>query len=206
MFTLINSPHKNYIAELDLGRVLGRGGFCNVMEIRNFNLEANSPLDTKDGGIIDEEEDEYGELRYDGGVLIQDRKFMARRCLRQGKHARYAIKMLSDDCLEDPERFVGGVIDLAVESRFLAVIKHPNIIKMRGVSVGPYDRGFFVILDRLYATLTIKISEWKKEEGKTKGLGKILDMKGKKKRKVWVDRLIVVYDLAMALQYLHSQK
>ena len=123
MFTLINSPHKNYIAELDLGRVLGRGGFCNVMEIRNFNLEANSPLDTKDGGIIDEEEDEYGELRYDGGVLIQDRKFMARRCLRQGKHARYAIKMLSDDCLEDPERFVGGVIDLAVESRFLSVIQ-----------------------------------------------------------------------------------
>lgn len=197
-------------SELDLGRVLGRGGFCVVNEIKKFKLEHNSPLDQKsidDDGIIDEEEDEFGELRYDGGVLIQDRNFIARRCLRQGKHARYAIKTLSDECLVDPERFVGGVIDLAVESRFLSVIRHPNIIKMRGVSDGnPYDRGFFVVLDRLYATLTHKIVGWKKEAHKIKGIGKIMDMKGKKKRKVWVDRLIVVYDLSTALEYLHSQK
>ena len=190
--------------------MLGRGGFCVVNEISNFHLEPNSPLDQtldNDGHVIDEEEDEFGELRYDGGILVQDRKFMARRCLRQGKHARYAIKILSDECMEDPERFVGGVIDLAVESRFLAVIRHPNIIKMRGVStVNPYDRGFFIVLDRLYATLTMKITEWKRETDKTKGIGKLLDMKGKKKRKVWVDRLIVVYDLSTALEYLHSQK
>lgn len=192
-----------------MGRVLGRGGFCVVNEIGNFKLEANSPLDNKsnDDAIVDEEEDEFGELRYDGGVLVQDRKFMARRCLRQGKHARYAIKTLSEECLKDPERFVGGVIDLAVESRFLSVIRHPNIIKMRGMSDGnPYDRGFFVVLDRLYATLTLKIAGWKKEVDKTKGIGKLLDMKGKKKRKVWADRVIVVYDLATALEYLHNQK
>ena len=157
-----------------MGRVLGRGGFCVVNEIQNFKLEANSPLDKKksdNDDIVDEEEDEFGELRY-GGVLVQDRKFMARRCLRKGKHARYAIKILSDECLEDPERFVGGVIDLAIESRFLSVIRHPNIIKMRGVAnCNPYDRGFFVILDRLYSTLTMKIIQWKKDEGKTKGLG-----------------------------------
>lgn len=197
-------------SELNLGRVLGRGGFCVVNEIRKFKLEANSPLDqnhTADGVIIDEEEDEFGELRYDGGVLVQDRKFISRRCLRQGKHARYAIKTLSDECLNDAERFVGGVIDLAVESRFLSVIRHPNIIKMRGVSDGnPYDRGFFVVLDRLYATLTMKISEWKRATEKSKGIGKLMDMKGKKKRKVWVDRLVVVYDLSTALEYLHSQK
>lgn len=178
----------HHIVELMLGSVLGRGGFCVVNEIRNFKLEPNSPLDVKaqddNGMIVDEEEDEFGELRYDGGVLIQDRKFMARRCLRQGKHARYAIKILSDECLSDPERFVGGIIDLAVESRFLSVIRHPNIIKMRGMSDGnPYDPGFYVVLDRLYSTLTLKISDWKKKDAKSKGMGKILDMKGKKKRK-----------------------
>ncbi|KAL3758729.1 hypothetical protein ACHAWU_001456 [Discostella pseudostelligera] len=198
-------------SELGLGRVLGRGGFCVVNEILQFNLDPNSPNNhTKangDNGFIDEEEDEFGELRYDGGVLVQDRKFIARRCLRQGKHARYAIKMLSDECLEDPERFVGGVIDLAVESKFLSVIRHPNIIKMRGMSDGnPYDRGFFVILDRLYSTLTVQIAEWKKKVDGTKGIGKILDMKGKKKAKAWLDRLVVVYDLSTALEYLHSQK
>lgn len=199
-----------YVTELVLGRVLGRGGFCVVNEIKNFKLDAKSPLNqttNNDGMIPDEEEDEFGELRYDGGILIQDRKFMARRCLRQGKHARYAIKTLSDECLSDPERFVGGVIDLAVESRFLSVIRHPNIIKMRGTSDGnPYDRGFFVVLDRLYATLTMKITGWRNDVNKTKGIGKIMDMKGKKKRKIWVDRLIVVYDLSTALEYLHSQK
>ena len=206
---ILHILHYSTTKELGLGRVLGRGGFCVVNEIQKFNLEPNSPLDLKNDNddIADEEEDEFGELRYDGGVLVQDRKFMARRCLRKGTHARYAIKILSDECLNDPERFVGGVIDLAVESRFLSVIRHPNIIKMRGVAdCNPYDRGFFVVLDRLYSTLTMKIMEWKKVVGKTKGIGKIMDMKGKKKRKVWVDRLIVVYDLSTALEYLHSQK
>jgi len=196
-------------SELGLGRVLGRGGFCIVHEIRTFNLEANSPLDNKDddGVVFDEEEDEYGELRYDGGILVQDRKFMSRRCLRQGNHSRYAIKTLGEDCLTDPERFVGGVIDLAVESRFLAVIRHPNIIKMRAVSDGnPYDRGFFVVLDRLYATLTMKIAGWKKQKEKSKGLGKMFDIKGKKKKRNWSDRLVVVYDLSTALEYLHNHR
>jgi len=196
-------------SELGLGRVLGRGGFCIVNEVKIFNLEANSPLDQKveDTQVHDEEEDEYGELRYDGGVLVQDRNFMVRRCLRQGQHARYAIKTLSEECLTDPERFVGGVIDLAVESRFLAVIRHPNIIKMRAVSTGnPYDRGFFVVLDRLYATLTMKINGWKKQTEKGKGIKKVFDMKGKKKKRIWSDRLVVVYDLSTALEYLHNHR
>ena len=193
--------------ELELGRVLGRGGFCTVSEIVNLNLEPNSPLDfaVKNMQEADEEEDEFGELRYDG--LIQDRQFLARRCLRKGKHARYAIKTLSDECLEDPERFVGGIIDLATECRFLSVIRHTNIIKMRAFADGNiFDSSFFVVLDRLYDTLTLKISKWKKADSKYSGIGKMLDMKGKKKNKVWIDRLLCVYDLCTALEYLHSNK
>ena len=52
----------------------------------------------------------------------------------------------------------------------------------------------------------MKIARWKKEEGKTKGTGKFLDRKMKKKRKVWCNRFIVVYDLNTALEYLHGQK
>ena len=196
------------VIELNLGRVLGRGGFCIVNEISQFNLEPNSPLDKHANGddLMDEEEDEFGELRYDG-VVLQDRAFINRRCLRKGKFARYAIKTLSEECLNDPERYVGGVIDLAVESRFLSVIRHPNIIKMRAISDGNmYDQGFFVVLDRLYETLTLKIADWKKKEGKSKGIGKLMDMKGKKKKKVFTERLLCVYDLSTALEYLHSQR
>ncbi|KAL7519556.1 hypothetical protein ACHAWX_004314 [Stephanocyclus meneghinianus] len=196
-------------SELKTGKVLGRGGFCVVNEILQFNLEPNSPLDKHtngENGLIDEEEDEFGELRYDG-VVLQDRAFMNRRCLRKGKFARYAIKTLSQECLNDPERYVGGVIDLAVESRFLSVIRHPNIIKMRAISDGNmYDRGFFVVLDRLYETLTLKIAEWRKKEAKSSGIGRLMDMKGKKKKKVFTERLLCVYDLSTALEYLHSHR
>lgn len=209
----LRTPIKLFIhstsLELKLGKVLGRGGFCVVNEVAQFNLEPNSPLDIQtngEDGMFDEEEDEFGELRYDG-VVQHDRAFINRRCLRKGKFARYAIKTLSEECLNDPERYVGGVIDLAVESRFLSVIRHPNIIKMRAISDGNmYDRGFFVVLDRLYETLTLKIADWKKKEGKSKGMGKLMDMKGKKKQKVFTERLLCVYDLSTALEYLHSNR
>ena len=56
------SPQQRYqCTELNLGRVLGRGGFCVVNEILTFKLEANSPLDTNNGdlSLVDEEEDEF---------------------------------------------------------------------------------------------------------------------------------------------------
>ena len=124
---------------------------------------------------------------------------------RKGKDARYAIKQLSEEVLSDPNRFVAGVIDLAIESRFLAVVKHPNIIKMRATSdSNPYKHGYFVVLDRLYDTLSTRFGVWKKAKGKVGGLGKLKDMKGKKKEELWIERLLVAYDLAAALRYLHS--
>ena len=195
--------------ELKLGKVLGRGGFCTVSEIAGLNLEKDSPLDFATNNIqdADEDEDEFGELRYDSNGLIQDRQFLSRRCLRKGKHPRYAIKTLSDECFDDPERFVGGIIDLATECRYLSVIRHTNIIKMRGFADGNiFESGFFVVLDRLYDTLTMKISRWKKADSKYKGAGKLLDMKGKKKNRVWIERLLCVYDLSTAFEYLHSNK
>mmetsp|Transcript_6816 Transcript_6816/g.9822 ORF Transcript_6816/g.9822 Transcript_6816/m.9822 type:complete len:143 (-) Transcript_6816:708-1136(-) len=106
---------------------------------------------------------------------------------------------------EDPDRFIAGVIDLAIESRFLAVIRHPNIIKMRAMSsIQPYQRGFFIVLDRLYATLTQKISGWKSKKGKVTGISKFRDMKGLKKKDLFVERLRVCYDICSALKYLHG--
>jgi hypothetical protein len=87
----------------------------------------------------------------DVAQLVQDRNFMATYCIRKGKDPRYAIKQLSDDIvLQDPHNYINGLMDLAIEARFLAVIRHPNIIKMRAVGVGtPYSRDFFIMLDRL---------------------------------------------------------
>ena len=140
--------------------------------------------------------------------IVQDRGFMERYCLRGNKKdCRYAVKRLQASVSENGQTFVNGVVDLAIEARFLAVIRHPNIIKMRAMAAtdpfAPED-SFFLVLDRLYDILGTRIAKWKKQ--KPKGMGKVLDRKGKKEALLWVERITVVYDLSCALQYLHESK
>ena len=47
--------------------------------------------------------------------------------------ARYALKRLRPDLPSDVE-YARGALDLAIEIKFLSVLKHPNIVKMRGYS------------------------------------------------------------------------
>lgn len=137
--------------------------------------------------------------------FVQDRKFMQKNCIRKGNQARYALKILSDSSLKDPHVFINGVVDLVIECRFLSVIRHPNIIKMRALAVGdPFNRNFFVVLDRLYDTLSQRVVTWKKRN--VTGVKKLLDRKKKKKVAFWVERITVAHDLACALKHLHSIK
>jgi len=184
--------------ELDLGRVLGRGGFCVVKEITNIKLDKS--IDADDDTKHSQLDDEHHIYN-----IIQDRKFMAAHCIRSGRDYRYAIKILQDSVRKDPQTFVSGVVDLAVEARFLSVVRHPNIIKMRAMAMMEdafaNDR-FFVVLDRLYDILTVRLLKWKKS--KLSGFKKLLDRKGKKALAFWVERLTVAYDLACALKYMHD--
>ena len=176
--------------------MLGRGGFCVVSQIDKIAL--------KDGGAASAKQTQNDED--DIAHLVQDRDFMAKFCVRKGKDPRYAIKKLSDDVvLKDPHTYINGIIDLAIEAKYLAVIRHPNIIKMRAMAVGtPYSRNFFVVLDRLYDILSYRLTLWKKR--KPSGLKKLLDTKGKKATAFWLERITVAHDLACALKYLHSLK
>ena len=103
--------NKTNTIELEIGSVLGRGGFCTVYEVRSISLatgQATAPS-------IDDST----------AHILQDRNYMAVNYLRNGKDARYAIKTLSSALLKDPERFVAGVIDLVIETKFLSIIRHP---------------------------------------------------------------------------------
>ena len=92
------------------------------------------------------------------------------------------------------------------EARFLAVVRHPNIIKMRAMDTGdPYTSTYFIVLDRLYDIMPTRIAAWKKRV--RKGFGKMLfDRKGLKEQAFWVERLTVAYDISCALNYLHGNK
>ena len=65
--------------ELDLGKVLGKGGFGTVSEIRGFKCSDSAA--TKNG---DDDQMEQ---------LVQDKKFIADHCIRDGGDSRYAIKV-----------------------------------------------------------------------------------------------------------------
>ncbi len=184
------------VVELNIGKVLGRGGFCVVSEVTKITLkDEGREQGTTNGRKSDDEHFIHN--------IVQDRGFMAQHCIRQGKDCRYAIKKVQESSRNDPQVFINAVVDLAIESRFLAVVRHPNIIKMRAMEISnPYHGGFFLVLDRLFDIMPQRLAKWKKRQGG--GFSKLFDRKGKKALAFWVERLTVAYDIACALSYLHG--
>lgn len=185
-------------SELGIGKFLGKGGFGTVMEIRSFKI---ADMDKKEKVRDDDEADG-----------MENKKFIAEHCIRIGGDskgdARYAVKYMSPEVANDPRRYIQGVMDLAVEVRFLSDIEHPNIVKMRALStVDAYHEGFFIVMDRLYDTLEIRLEKWKKRLKGTVGLaGKLGDRKGTKAQDLMIERLVAAYDASAALAHLHSRK
>ena len=123
--------------------------------------------------------------------------------MRDGKH-RYAIKKLTPGLFDngDPHHFVCGVIDLAMEVKFLSVLRHPHIIKMRAMArVNSCSKDFFIVLDRLDETLTKQVSIWKKEMPSGIGPGA-----KKKKEEFFCERIVVGYDICSAVGHLHEKR
>lgn len=187
--------------------MLGRGGFCAVSEISKITLkEGGGDDDEQANGKSNQQPNPVAHDEYFIHNIVQDRSFMETHCVRTGKDCRYAIKQLQDATFKDKHVFLNGVIDLAIEARFLAVIRHPNIIKMRAMAAGDYFKpDFFVVLDRLYDILTVRLQQWRKSNP-ILPLNRMLSFGRKKKTEFWVMRIQVAYDLSCALKYLHDNQ
>ena len=70
--------------ELKMGKVLGRGGFGTVKEIRAINC-------SKVIGRVSSGGDDISE--HDKDQAFQDKKFIADNCIRNGGDSRYCIKV-----------------------------------------------------------------------------------------------------------------
>ena len=139
----------------------------------------------------------------------QGRKFIAKHCLRENGDARYAIKKLSKTTVSaDTSLYIQGIIDMAVETRILSDMEHTNIIKVRAVSQSdPYSSDYFIVMDRLYDTLETRIGTWQKTMKRCVGMGKrFSDPKGLKLSALYEERLVAAFDLAAAIDYLHSRE
>lgn len=76
---------------------------------------------------------------------MESRKFISDNCIRNGGDARYALKVLSQEVVNDPGQFIQGSIDMAIETRVLSDIEHPNIIKMRAcAAMSQYEVNYFI--------------------------------------------------------------
>jgi serine/threonine protein kinase len=187
-------------SELTFGPVLGVGGFSVVKEIRKVTLRSQSTGESATSVAATETNDKLmDDEHYD---ILTARELIASRCLRDGD-ARYVVKFLHLE-LSKLEH-ARGTIDLALEAKYLSVLSHPNIIKMRGwATTDPLKGGFFLLLDRLYDTLDERIEKWqmakKHAKGSLFGFGSNKDELNGLMR----DRLIVAYDLASAFRYLHE--
>mmetsp|Transcript_12640 Transcript_12640/g.19598 ORF Transcript_12640/g.19598 Transcript_12640/m.19598 type:complete len:417 (-) Transcript_12640:159-1409(-) len=195
-------------SELQMGKLLGKGGFCTVNEIRAFHVaERSSGSDAivkkkKHGCKEPVEEDDEVE---DGGM--EGKQFIADHCIRNGGDSRYAVKFISKENIEDVGMFIQAIKDMAVETRFLSTIEHPNIIKMRAIgATDPFDEQYFIAMDRLYDTLEGRLEKWGKRMRKQKS--GIFRSKSKKEllaNELEEEKLVFAFDLAAALEYLHAR-
>jgi serine/threonine protein kinase len=113
--------------EITVGRLVGQGGFSLVCKVDQIDLD--DVYDTSDTSA---------KLRSDFAASVGEN--------------HYVIKTLRPDLPE--EEYTKGIVDLAIEAEFLAVLSHPNLISMRAMANSdPYESKFFVILDRLVVTL-----------------------------------------------------
>lgn len=69
----------------------------------------------------------------------------------------------------------------------------------------PFREDYFIVMDRLYDTLEKRLETWASRLNRSTGFAaKLTDRKGMKKRELYEERMVAVFDLSAALEYLVS--
>lgn len=164
------------ISELELGNVLGVGGFSSVSEIisircnsrgsrRLHRLEDQSRRNVASNVLHEIDSDFPQEKKYVSNPSKSSDKSRQRRLLT----TQYAVKHLRSKLVtRTPEKFKRAAIDLVLEGQLLLLMDHPHIVSLHGWSGdGPKAyasgdiRGFFLILDQLPVSLEDRMWDWR---------------------------------------------
>eukprot|EP00980_Cylindrotheca_fusiformis_P017156 scaffold5281_cov127-Cylindrotheca_fusiformis.AAC.5 len=113
----------------------------------------------------------------------------------------YAVKHIRKDLY--PAKRAEAAKSLAREQKFLQTIHHPNIIRLRGIVGRPGFDTHMIILDKLEHSLLQQIFDWK-EQVKPTSFSLWKSQKSSEKD-VLSKRLLALYDIARAIEFLHSK-
>lgn len=162
--------------EIVLNKLLGTGGFNSVFSIHEV---ATCPVNSS----------RITEFHTPSQTRTRDRVAKDPQ--------NYAIKFLRDAVMKKNEDFANGALDLVVEAKILASLRHPHIVRLHGLSADGVDglkerieANFFLVLDRLTCTLRDRLQVWRKTQTPPP----------------LVDRLQVARHISQALCYLSRKK
>ncbi|KAL9185152.1 hypothetical protein ACHAXT_002929 [Thalassiosira profunda] len=136
----------------------------------------------------------------------QDKTYITHHATNREGDARYVIKIISPDIVEnDFKRFLQAAMDMATETYFLSNLNHPHILKLRAVGQEDmFSSSYFLVLDRLYDTLSDRIQRsWKQELDHLENSILVWN-RSYKLRHMWEERMRAMKDLAGALAHLHE--
>eukprot|EP00980_Cylindrotheca_fusiformis_P005857 scaffold1231_cov107-Cylindrotheca_fusiformis.AAC.5 len=140
---------------------------------------------------------EIEELPFSNGLYdsrddgVESVLFMAHYCSTED---RFVLKTLREEPYSiraDEDRRTAY---LETEIRLLSNISHPNIISLKATSS---EINQFLVLERLFDTLTVRILQWHNHENK---LGSVF--RKKRAEKLHEKKLMVAYDIVAAIEHL----
>jgi len=219
--------------ELKMGHVLGRGGFCVVRELTGIKINENNddshqPKKTSFQKIFGLKEDNLdpadilgddsdmesvtsaSESEINNGI---PRESFAQRIARPRKKGacgcgRYVVKEINTDFqYTDKVNYLKAIVDIQLEAKYMASLRHPNILRLRGFANPGLATGqsSFLILDRLEITLSKKMSVWLRLHRQCRGITGAFVGSKKKREGLLVQRLVAAHNIADAVDYLHNK-
>lgn len=119
---------------ISLGRLLGKGSFCEVAVVKSISLRRSLTSSTSLEKLAATCEDIEGE-------------------------AQYAVKRMQPELRGKTAQINDAKADILIEARILSQIQHPHVVELRGITI----TGCCLILDRLVHTLPIQLKAWQSE-------------------------------------------